>query len=45
MFGLGPIEIFVVLFVPVTGLALLVFLVSLALRLVKAVEKIADKTP
>ncbi len=44
MFGLGPIELFIVLLIPVTGLALLVFLVSLIVRFVKATEKIANKT-
>ena len=44
MFGLGIFQIIVVMIIPVAGLALLVFLLSLALRYVKAIEKIANKS-
>lgn len=43
MFGLGIFEIIIVMIIPVAGLALLIFLVSLALRRVKAIERIANK--
>ena len=41
MFGLGPLEIMFPLFFVVAWLAILVYFLSLATRLVKAVERIA----
>ena len=42
MFGLGPFEIMFPLFFVVAWLAILVYFLSLAARLVKAVERIAQ---
>lgn len=43
MFGLGILELFFTLIIPVTVLGILIYLITLLSRLVKSVEKIADK--
>jgi len=43
MFGLGIFELLSILIIPIIVLGILIYLIILASRLVKAVEKIADK--